>query len=259
MLRSILKNRELVFELAKDDFKKKYITSVLGVVWGFIPPIITLIVYWFVFNVGFRAEPVSDVPYLLWLMCGLVPWFFFSDCMGAGVNCYIEYSYLVKKMVFSLDIIPFVKVLSNFFVHLFFVTLNIIVFLIYGNLTIYAIQIFYFMFALICLVTSFSSLFSVLNIFFRDVSHIVIVALQAWVWLTPVIWAETQFEENVIHWLKLNPMFYIVSGYRSSFMGGYWFWEDLNYTIYFWILVIINFLLGRLLYKKLRGHFSDLL
>lgn len=259
MIKDIFRQKELVMELAKDDFKKKYITSVLGVVWGFIPPVVTLIVYWFVFNVGFRTQPVAEVPYLLWLMCGLVPWFFFSDCMSAGVNCYVEYSYLVKKMVFCLDIIPFVKVMSNLFVHLFFVALSMTVFFVYGNLNIYCLQVIYYMFALVCLVTSIVFLFSVLNIFFRDISHIVAVALQAWVWLTPVIWSETQFEESVIRWLRINPMFYIVDGYRASFIGGKWFWENIHDTACFWLFVCLNYYLGSLVYKKLRGHFSDLL
>lgn len=259
MVKNIYKQRELVFELAKDDFRKKYVASMLGAIWGFIPPVVTLLVYWFVFNVGFRAQPVSDVPYLLWLMCGLVPWFFFSDCMASGVNCYVEYSYLVKKMVFCLDILPFVKILSNLFVHLFFVGISMFVFILFGHLNIYAVQIVYYMTALISLVTSYAALLSVLNIFFRDVSHITAVALQAWVWMTPVIWAESQFDDNVIQWLKINPMFYIVNGYRSSLIGGNWFWEDIGYAVYFWGLVVVNYCLGAVLYKRLHGHFSDLL
>ena len=259
MLKKVIDNRELVFELAQSDFKKKYITSALGVVWGFIPCLVTLLVYWFVFNFAFHANSVSNVPYLLWLMGGLVPWFYFSDCMGSGVNCYVEYSYLVKKMVFNLEIIPFVKVISNLYSHIFFLGITVVSFAITGNLTIYMLQIFYYLFAMICLITSLISLLSVLNVFFRDVSHIVFAILQAWVWMTPVIWSETQFAPNIVKWLKFNPMFYIVTGYRSSLIGGEWFWQNLAYMAYFWLFVIFCYILGQITFKKLKGHFSDLL
>ena len=260
MISILLKNRKILFELAKNDFKKKYVTSFLGVLWGFIPSITTIVVYWFVFSVGFKSQPVNGYPYLLWLMCGLIPWFFFSDAIVAAMNSYIEYSYLVKKMVFKIEILPFVKVLSALFVHIFFVVLLILVFLGSGvKPTVHWLEIIYYSFALICLVCALSLLGSTINVFFRDFGHIITVALQALVWLTPVIWGVDQFSPDIIKILKFNPMFYIVEGYRESLMGDSWFWDNIAYMAYFWAVVIIIYVIGVVMFKRLKGHFSDLL
>ena len=86
----IYKNRKLVFSLAKNDFKTKYAGSYLGIVWAFIQPIATMLVYWFVFSVGLIAVTVSDYPFVLYLVSGIVPWFFFQDALNGGTNALIE-------------------------------------------------------------------------------------------------------------------------------------------------------------------------
>lgn len=94
----LIQNRHLIFELSKNDFKTKYAGSYLGIVWAFVQPIVTVLVYWFVFEIGLRSGSVGDTPFVLWMVAGLVPWFFFSDTLNSGTNALIEYSYLVKKL-----------------------------------------------------------------------------------------------------------------------------------------------------------------
>ena len=113
--KELIKNRMLIFNLAKNDFKTKYAGSYLGIIWAFIQPIITMMLYWFVFEFGLRAGASSKgAPFILWLMSGLIPWFFFSDGINNATNCMQEYSYLVKKVVFKIDILPVVKIISTF-------------------------------------------------------------------------------------------------------------------------------------------------
>lgn len=102
----LYQNRKLVLSLAKNDFKTKYAGSYLGIVWAFIQPIVTILVYWFVFSVGLKAGTVSDYPFVLYLVSGIVPWFFFQDALNGGTNALIEYNYLVKKVVFKISILP---------------------------------------------------------------------------------------------------------------------------------------------------------
>ena len=80
------KNKRLIFNLAKNDFKTKYAGSYLGIFWAFVQPIVTILVYWFVFQVGFRSGTVSEFPFVVWLTCGMVPWFFFSDAWMSATN-----------------------------------------------------------------------------------------------------------------------------------------------------------------------------
>ena len=102
----LYRNRRLVLSLAKNDFKTKYAGSYFGTVWAFIQPVVTICVYWFVFGLALRGGADRGVPFVLWLVAGLVPWFFFQDGLIGGTNSLLEYNYLVKKVVFNIRILP---------------------------------------------------------------------------------------------------------------------------------------------------------
>ena len=139
----IYKNRRLVAKLAKNDFKTRYAGSYLGIVWAFIQPVITILVYWFVFSVGFRSGTGDlGVPFVLYLVAGIVPWFFFQDALIGGTNSLLEYSYLVKKVVFKISILPIIKLVAATFIHAFFVGVLLIIAMMYGYMpNLYSLQI----------------------------------------------------------------------------------------------------------------------
>ena len=133
LLKDLISNRKLIWNLSKNDFKSRFSGSYFGIIWAFIQPVVTVLVYWFVFEKGLHAGRINlrsgiDVPFVLWLVAGLVPWFFFSEALCGGTNALIEYSYLVKKVVFKVSILPLIKVISALFVHLFFVFTNFLEF-----------------------------------------------------------------------------------------------------------------------------------
>ena len=104
-VKEVWNSRELIFRLAKNDFKTKYAGSYFGIIWAFVQPIVTILIYVFVFGLGLKMTPQStEYPFVLYLIAGIVPWFFFSDAWVSATNCLIEYSYLVKKMVFKISI-----------------------------------------------------------------------------------------------------------------------------------------------------------
>lgn len=253
-------SRRLIFSLASNDIKNKYSGSYFGIVWAFIQPIMTILVFWFVFQVGFKSAPVSGVPFILWLIAGFIPWIFFSDAWATGTMAFIEYSYLVKKVVFQISILPIVKILSSLFVHIFFVIFAIGVFMIYGYMpNVFYIQIIYYMFCAVALVTALSFITSIIIIFFRDFSQIISIILQFGMWLTPILWAVDMVPPSFRFIFKLNPLYYIVFGYRDSLINNTWFFYNVKQTIYFWVLVSVLFLIGAVLFKKLKPHFADVL
>lgn len=259
----LFQNRNLIFALAKNDFKTKYAGSYLGIVWAFIQPIVTVLVYWFVFQVGLKSPGANGFPFVLWMIAGLVPWFFFSDVLNAGTNALLEYSYLVKKVVFKISVLPIVKVISSLFVHLFFIVFAILIFALMGKLPpVQIIQIGYYTFAVICLVVVLSYLTCSITPFFRDFGQIINVILNVGMWATPILWDTTTIP-NIPNWLnsllKLNPLYYIVQGYRDSFMNGLWFFEHPWHTLYFWAFVLMAGLISSKVFKRLRVHFSDVL
>ena len=127
----IIKNRRLIWKLAKNDFKTRYAGSYLGVIWAFVQPVVTVLIYWLVFGHGLKSGKSLDVPFLVYLVCGIVPWFYCQEVMSAGTNTFLEYSYLVKKLVFNIRVLPFVKAFSALFSHLFFILVALVIAAIY--------------------------------------------------------------------------------------------------------------------------------
>lgn len=260
LLKEILQNRGLVWGLAKNDFKTKYAGSYLGIIWAFIQPVITVLIYWFVFQVGFKSAPIDNFPFILWLVSGIVPWFFFADALGSATNCLLEYSYLVKKVVFKISILPIVKIISAFFVHLFFVGFTIVLFLLYGHTpTIYMIQVVYYSLCIFYLVLGITFATSAIIVFFKDLGQIIAIVLQIGMWMTPIMWSYNILSPKYQAIAKLNPLYYIVEGYRDSLINQVWFWERYNQTIYFWTVTTLCFVLGCIIFNKLKSHFADVL
>lgn len=267
MTASKKKDARLIARLSANDFKTKFAGSYLGIVWAFIQPVITILVYWFVFEKGFKPAAIHNaagdqVPYVLWLIAGMVPWFFFSEALSGGTRALLDYSYLVKKVVFKIDILPVVKVVSAVYVHLFFLAFAVLLYTLYGYFPdLYMLQIFYYSFCLLILVTGITYLTSAVVVFFRDLNQVINIVLQVGVWVTPIMWDMDTMDINAVfkNLLKLNPLYYVVQGYRDALIGKTAFWERPGHLLYFWIFTILCFGLGAYVFKKLRMHFADVL
>jgi ABC-type polysaccharide/polyol phosphate export systems, permease component len=255
-------NRGVIWALAKNDFKVGYAGSLFGAVWAFIQPVMTILVFWFVFQVGFRSAPVAEVPFLLWFSSGLIPWFFFSTALSNGTNCLMEYSYLVKKIVFRVAVLPIIKILSAFFVHLFFIAFLVFLYICYGQPIPWTaiIQLPYYALCMFFLVLGFSYITSAVVVFLKDIGQIISIVLQFGMWMTPIMWNYQEMVPQKWWWLiKLNPMCYIVDGYRDSLISGILFYQKINSSLYFWAMALFIFAVGAFTFRRLRPHFADVL
>lgn len=260
LIKNLLDNRKLIWSLSKNDFKTKYAGSYLGIIWAFVQPVITILVYWFVFQVGFRAQQPSQYPYVLELVCGIIPWFFFADALNGGSNALQEYNYLVKKIVFNIDILPVIKVISALFIHCFFVIFTLLLAFCYGVFpSLYTLQIVYYSLCMFILVTGMCYLTSAVTVFFKDTLQIISIILQVGIWLTPIMWNLSTIDAKWHFLFKLNPVYYAVNGYREAILYGRGFWHNWQWTLYFWVVTVLLFVFGSHIFKKLKIHFADVL
>ncbi len=263
--RELYQNRKLIWKLAGNDFKKRYAGSYLGMVWAFVQPIVTVIMYWIVFDKVFetRSQLVAggiEVPYVLYLTAGLVPWFYFSEALTNGTMAMLEYNYLVKKVVFKISILPIIKVIAATFIHVFFVGELQCIAIGYGYTpSIYTLQIFYYAFCEFILVLAISYTTCAVVVFFRDLQQIIGIILQIGMWATPILWDISMLTDEMKLLFKLNPMVYIVNGYRSAMYDQEWFFEHFYSSTYFWIFTVSLFCIGALIFKRLKVHFADVL
>lgn len=259
-IKNIWKDRKVVWSLAKNDFHAKFVSSILGGAWGIIQPLVTLAVMWFVFQVGLKNPPVHNVPFIVWLAPAFIAWIFFSDAVNQGTGCLIEYSYLVKKMNFHVSLLPIMKIVSCSFIHLALI-IFVIALLMFNKvgLSIYAFQVIYYFFACCALMLGMCWLLSALAPFVKDVTSIVGVFIQLGFWATPIFWSADDLSPLIQFFLRINPMFYICTGYRDCFVDHRWFWERPYVTLSFWVTALIFLMLGAYLFKKLRPQFADVL
>lgn len=257
-LKDLYNNRNIIYRMSLNDFKAKYSNSFLGILWAYIQPMLTIIVFWIVFQLGFKNPPIEGIPYITWFVPGYVPWLFFSDILIGSTNCLQEYSYLVKKVKFKVSILPIVKIISALYIHIFFIIFIFLINSVYGNnLTIYSIQSLYYTAALIIFGLGLGSLLSSLTVFFKDIAQIVNIILQIGFWISPILWNVDQMQKPILTFLKINPLYYIINGYRESFINSVGFWEHPYLTLYFWSITLVILIIGMFVFKKTRPFFAD--
>ncbi len=257
---SIVKNRVLIASLCRREIKSRFVGSFLGVAWTFIQPLVMITVFWFVFSVGFKAKPMGDVPFVVWLTAGMAAWALFSEIVLASSNSVLEYATLIKKTLFPAQILPLVKVASASVTHFIYLVILVVLILLYKlDVSVYYLQVVYYFFALCMLSLGIGWLVASLNVFVRDVAQVCGVVMQVGFWATPVFWDINIMPEKVRHWLLLNPVFYIVQGYRDSFISFKPFWSHPWQTLYFWTFTLTMFALGAWVFARLQKQFVDVL
>ncbi|KAA1186838.1 ABC transporter permease [Paenibacillus sp. B2(2019)] len=252
----------LTKSLAINDFKSKYAGSYFGLLWALLMPLVTILVYWFVFEKGLKVSAPADLnaPFVLWFVSGIIPWFYFSEALTTATHSFLEYNYLVKKVVFRIELLPLVKIFSAFLVHLFFIIILFSFFISYGYpISFFSVQIIYYTLCNIILISSISWLTAAITPFFKDFSYVLSIILQFGMWLTPILWSVDVLSPHMIFLFKLNPFYYIVEGFRDSMINKIWFYEKYKLTLYFAFVVIVNFAISIKVFRKLKPHLSDVL
>lgn len=258
-LKYYYENAEQIMSLAYSDFRARFSGSYLGIFWGIIQPMATILLFWFVFQVGFRSNPIDDVPFILWLSAGMIPWNYFYDSWSGGTSTFVAYNYIVKKVVFNVELLPIVKSLSSAILNDIFNVILLVIYIMYGEFPGYhIIDMIYFSICIMALSLGLSYITATLNVFMKDVGQFLGIALQFLMWLTPMMWDYHMMEEY--SWFyKLNPLHYVINGYREALINGHWFFYHWVQMIWFWVVTMLCVVFGRKLMRKMKLHFADVL
>jgi len=226
-LRELLSHREVLLNLVRKELKVKYTASVLGAVWSLLNPLVFLAVFSFV-----AAVFNNDVPdFPVFLLSGLLAWNFVSNALQAGSRSVIDNGNLVKKMAFPREILP----LSSVGVALFDFALQSAVFLVFIGVSGHGFQLpelWLYPLAIVVAVvfaTALTLWIAALNVRYRDVGHLLNLALIVWFWATPIVYQgylvqqklETITIMGIDAWTLylLNPVTVIVLGFQTALYG----------------------------------------
>ena len=264
IIKDHLQYKQQIFKLAKADLVKTYRGAALGWMWAIIKPAVTIFVYWFTFQVGIRGigKEVDGFPYFLWLISGVIPWFYMSDMLTGGTECIRKYSYLVTKMKFPISTIPTFFSISKFMVHLALLAIMIIIFIAMGYPPdVYLLQLPIYMLLSFLFFTVFSLFASLLACMSKDFSNLIKSLVTAVFWLSGIIWNVNTLKD--IPWLevllKLNPVTYLVEGYRNCFIHKTWIWESPKTLIAFLVILLVLIAATIWVYRRLRKEIPDVL
>ncbi|MCY7752475.1 ABC transporter permease [Bacillus haynesii] len=259
----------LIIRLAAYETKSKYQMNYLGVLWQFLNPLIQMLAYWFVFGIGIRKSSemvtgVGEVPFIIWMLAGLIPWFFISPTILDGSNSVYKRINMVAKMNFPISSLPSVAIAANLFSYFVMMAIYVIVLLafgIYPNLQ--WLEYIYYLFCMIVFMFAFSLFNSTISVLVRDYQFLLQSVTRLLFFLLPIFWdISTQLGDKhpaLLNVIKLNPLFYIIDGFRNSFLGGSWFFEDATYMLYFWAFTLLLLTVGAVLHMKFRDRFVDFL
>jgi ABC-type polysaccharide/polyol phosphate export permease len=254
----IYRNRNIISMLAKRDLEDRYKGTVLGFVWVFLQPVLFVAVIYTVFTLGLRGGRDVGMPFSLYLIAGVISWQYFAGLLSSMTAVMQGYSFLIKKVQFRLSVLPIVKLYSGLVPHVFLIIVAIGLAWFQGySPSLHTFQFIYYLSAMSILSIGIGWITSSTNLFVRDVSKFISVVVQFGFWLTPIFWNISRVPEQYQWILMLNPMVYIVDGYRDALVSGQWFWDKPLQTVYFWGLTIAMLLLGMIVYRKLRPYFAE--
>lgn len=257
-IKNIIRNRKLILQLGKNDFKNKFANTSLGTVWGFVSPFVFMMTYIIVFQFILKTGSAGDYPFVVWYLPGMVMWMTINDSIINCSNSIRNYSYLVKKVVFPVDIIPVISLVSTLIVSIFLLLIAIIVCMIFGFFPNILIMLYMFI-AASCFIIAVIRFTSAVTTLVPDFSQLLTVLMQLGFWLTPIIWNINMLGGGVLEKIfNCLPFTYLVNGFRQVFIDGniHLFGK---YAIVFWVITIGIYAWGDYVFKRNKKDFADVL
>lgn len=252
--------RELFYILSWRDVKVKYKQTVLGVLWAILRPLLTMIVFTFVFGKVAKMDTNSAVPYSIIVFAGLLPWQFFSNALTECSNSLVGNTNLITKVYFPRLIIPASSIITSFIDFLISFVILLALFVVYGYLP--PAEIFFMpLFWVMAFLASFGPglYLTALNVKYRDFRYIIPFIVQFGLFISPVGYSSSQIPEKWQGLYALNPMVGVIDGFRWCIvkdapnpMLHYPFYISLGVTFFFVWLSIYQF-------RKMEKNFADMI
>lgn len=193
-LRDIWESRELLQNLTNREVRGKYRRTALGQLWSLANPVAAILIYTFIFSFIFRlpaqvGDPSGIDNYALWLVCGLLPWLFFNRVLTVGTESLVANAGLIQKVYFPRIVLPLSLANATFFTWLLEMSVLVVALSLLGSFVLPwlpLVALFMIVFAIFAV--GLSMIFSIINVYFRDLSYLLTIVLQFWFYLTPVLY-----------------------------------------------------------------------
>ncbi len=248
---------ELLINLTKREVKGRYSQSFFGIAWAIAQPLATMAVFTIVFS-RLAKLPSEGAPYPIFAFAALVPWFFFMNSVSTGTMSLITYRNIVTKTYFPREIVPLAQVCSRLIDFAAAGGLYAVLMIYYGvGLGIWALTAPLFFVLLVLFTTGFTLATAGVNVFYRDVNPVVQIALQLWLYLTPVAYPLATVPARFKWLFVLNPLSAIIEGFRAALVFNRP--PDLQLTLLSSALIAGLFTVAFVAFKQMDKYFADVI
>ncbi len=253
VFKNLYNYRELLKTNVKKEIRGKYKNSFLGVLWSFLNPLLQIAVYAIVFPLILRNTQEN---YVIFLCCGLIPWTFFTTAISRSSFTMIENGNILKKVYFPREILP-ISVVTSEAVNFLISTIIILAFVLFSGLGITKYVVLYpiVFLAQYLLLLAISFIVSSICVYVRDLQHFIGIFLQLLFYATPIVYATDTIPEGFAWILKLNPMTYIINGYRDIFYNQTM--PDIKGLLILIVSMLVTIVIGYLIFHKLQKGFAE--
>lgn len=251
----------MLCRIARYDYKLLNKDSYLGRLWSFLTPLIQIATYWLVFGLGIRnGGDVNGHPFLLWMLCGLVPWFFMNEGIMKGAGSIYSKANVVTKMKYPISTVPVSVIVTAFMEHVMVLLILFVTLIAMGYYPDwYYLNLVYYMLYSFVFLCSLSLITSVLTMLARDFQKLLSNVVRLLFYITPILWSMERMPAVYQNILQFNPILYAITGFRDTLLYKINFWEHPYRIAFFWALNIVLFVTGCNLQYKYRKKFNDLL
>ena len=262
VLKENIQNFYRIYSIAKYEILAETYDSKLGIFWKFANPLIQILTYWFLFGLVLNRKAVDGIPYIIWMMGGMIVWFLISPCITDGCNAIYKKTEVITKMKFPVSILPMTVVLKKVFDNACLMVILVIIYAMNGYYpSVHWVGLIYYLFCAILFAFSLSLTTSVLNMLARDTSKLIQACMRMILYLTPILWDVSRFDNFPIlkTIVSCNPIYYIVQGYRDCFFYHRGIMAYSWSMAWFWGITIALFLFGSYMMYKFKTRFIDLI
>lgn len=259
VVKELAQNQYRTLHIALHDLRTESRGFSLGYLWNFLSPALQVGIYWMIFGFGLRTGPAHDgIPYLWWLLAGMIPWYFVSQTVIQGSASVNRMLTITSKMRFPYSILPASRILYQLIQHLIAVSLVCVLETVMGHASVvFFPQVLYYALCASVFIYSLSLTTSSLCVLSRDFAKFLPSVMRLVFFLTPALWSMDRMPESIHSFLKANPFYYIIVGYRESILYGVPFYDHPRMTVYFWCVTLILFLIGSSVHIRTRQFFTE--
>jgi len=239
LLKSHFENISIIFNVAKFEYIISSRNTRLGIIWNFLNPTIQILLYTIIFGMGIRGSTRGDFPYIVWALSGIVPWLLISKTLSMSSKSIIANKNWASKTTVPISIFPTIYALQEFFTFLVTLLLTYLVLLGFGYLNLNLWLHIYYLICIFVFCITISSFVGVICALIPDIRYLIAHIIRLTFWFSPVIWDISNLGKNIYLILQINPVMYLLNGFRYSITGIQLPNYFPNYDVYFWVVIII--------------------